>query len=180
MSYVRLFVSLKITDNTARSAMYTLQNRLGFSALSGLSRCDFWELAFPGLSSQQALQTTERLVQKTALFVNPNKHRWHMEAADSSLQENPVVTLPESVSASVLVSDRIDGKAESVLEACEAHTQGAERPVALRRGVWWDLTFSGLDGEALRQAVEHSAVTTSRTEGILANPHYQDCQIFYP
>jgi phosphoribosylformylglycinamidine (FGAM) synthase PurS component len=180
MSYIRLFVTLKITDNIARSAMYTLKSRLGFPAVMGLVRSDLWEFSFPGLSSQQARQITERLVQKTALFVNPNKHSYRIETADAALSSESKIPLRGDVSSCVLVCDRIDGKAEETLEACLSLTDGDEQPAALTRGVWWELTFDGLSEEQIKQSTEMIAVTKSRTEGLLANPHYQTHQIFCP
>lgn len=180
MSYIRLFVTLKITDNTARTALYTVKNRLGFFSVKDLRRSDFWEFSFPELTMEQALQAAERLVQKTALFVNPNKHKWRLETADGSIKEQTTATIPASVSAAVLVCDLIDGKAESALDASRALSPEGEQPASLIRGVWWDLVFADLPLEEIRQAAEKIALTKSREEGILANPHYQTYQIFYP
>lgn len=179
MSYVHLFVTLKITDNVAHSAYRTIQKRLGIGTLSSLRRSDFWELGYPGLSFQQALQTTERLVTKTSLFVNPNKHDWFQRGTDQPIEELGLNNFNLSSDAAVLVCDREDGVAESTLEALERLAgENSEYPSTLRRGVWWDLTFKGLEPSELMEAAEKIAFTQDRHQGLLANPHYQTYRIF--
>lgn len=179
MSYIRLFVTLKITDNVALSALHSLRTRLGFSSLGKLRRSDYWEFAFPGLSAQQARQTVEELVQKTSFFVNPNKHDWEFQTADCSLDREASTVLSESVSAAALVCDREDGKAEATLQACHDLLPGDSALSSLKRGVWWEMEFKDLPRKDLAGTVQNITITKSRTQGLLANPHYQTYQFFY-
>lgn len=179
MSVNQIYVSLKITDNIARTALHTCKRRLGFDRIRSLHRAEFWEIAFPGLSTQQARQTVERLVEKTPYFVNPNKHRWHIDTFSTN-DFNIAISVPAHASASILVCDHIDGKAEATLEAIQRITEGDERPTRLRRGTVWEVTFDGLNQQETIEAAERLTVTKSRTEGLLANLHYQSYQIFYP
>ena len=107
MSEIQLFINLKIPDNVERTALYACKSRLGFDFLASLRRTEFWEIDFPGLSSQQARQTAERFVEKTSLFANPNKHRWRIENVDRSVQRNGTISVPPPVSALILVCDQI-------------------------------------------------------------------------
>ncbi len=179
MSYVHLFVTLKITDNVAHSAYRTIQKGLGIERLSSICRSDFWEFGYPGLSFQQALQTTERLVTKTSHFVNPNKHDWFQRGSEQPIEELGVNDIALSSDAVVLVCDREDGVAESTLEAMQRLAgENGDSPVILRRGVWWDLTFNGLEPSEFIKTAEKIAFTQNRHEGLLANPHYQTYRVF--
>ncbi len=180
MSFIRIFVTLKIPDNIARTALNAIQNRLGFEEVERLNRSEFWELDLSGLTPQESLETAERLVTGTSLFVNPNKHRWLLQESDRSLENSAEISLPEKVSASVLVCDRIDGKVESALETLRGMAEEEECPTALLRGTWWDITYTGLPPERIRETTERLTVTVSRTEGLLANPHYQTYRIYAP
>lgn len=180
MSFIRIYVTLKIPDNIARTAFHAIQNRLGVREVESLRRSEFWELSFPGLTPEQALATVNELVTKTALFVNPNKHRWILQESERSLEEDDNIGIPESVSASVLVCDRIDGQAESVLESLERLPGGRPCPAGLIRGIWWDITYTDLPPDRIRRTTEQLTVTNSRTQGLLANPHYQTYRIFTP
>lgn len=180
MSVIHIYINLKIPDNIERTAAYACRNRLGFDFLESLRRTEFWEIDFPGLVSEQARQCAERFVEKTSLFANPNKHRWRIAAAEQAVGQNGALPVPPSVSAFILVCDREDGKAESTLDAIRRMTTGDEQPASLTRGVLWEATFTGLAPDAVRDAAEKMAVTVSRTQGLLANPHYQTHRIFYP
>lgn len=180
MSVIQIYINLKIPDNIERTAVYACRNRLGFDFLESLRRTEFWEIDFPGLAPQQAWQTAERLVEKTSLFANPNKHRWRIEAAEQAVGRNGQLFPPSSVSAFILVCDREDGKAESALDAIRQNLSGDERPSALTRGVLWEVTFAGLEPGAVHEAAERLAVTVNRNQGLLANPHYQTYRLFYP
>jgi hypothetical protein len=179
MSIIQVYVNLKIPDNIERTALYACRSSLGFDSLESLSRTEFWELDFPGLTEDEALPTAERLVEKTSLFANPNKHRWYLDAVDRLLENNGVLTVPSSASALILVCDREDGKAESTLEAIHRFDDNNAQLASLLRGVLWQVTFSGTDQQKIREQVEKLAVTESRSQGLLVNPHYQSHRIFY-
>jgi len=180
MSYARIFVWLKIPDNIAGTAFHTLTHRMGFTSLQRLQRADFWEIRFPGLTPTQAQQTTERWVSRTALFMNPNKHRARVDSTPQGLEEIEAGMVQSGFDASILVCDRIDGKAESVLESIRSLTPEPEQPSTLRRGVWWDLSFTGLSRQKIEEAAQRMAVSVNRQEGLFANPHYQTHRIYLP
>ncbi len=177
MSLVHIFVTLKIPDNTARSALYTIQHRLGFPSVKSLRRSEYWQLSFPSLSEEDSIQTMETLAQKTAYFVNPNKHRWVIETIS---QDASKIASPFESDASILVNDKIDGKAESTLQALRELLEPDHRPQSLQRGIFWDLQFQKVQQPEIQTTVESLAVSKSRKEGFFANPHYQTSRIYYP
>jgi len=179
MNIVHIFVTLKIPDNTARSALYTLQNRMGCTSLHSLRRSEFWRLAFPSLSEQDAQNTVTTLVEKTAYFANPNKHRWVIETV-TEIDDQAKIQSPFDADASILVCDKIDGKAEATLQALQEVFDTTQHPYSLQRGWWWDLQFENSQSSQISEMVESLAVSKSRKEGFFANPHYQTAEIFYP
>ncbi len=170
MCYVFLFVSLKIPDNIALTAHHTLKTRLGCTSLQALQRSEFWEIQFLGLSPEQAEQILEKWVQKTALFANPNKHRYKILPSEQSITDMESFLLEKD--ASVLVCDIEDSKAEGTMEALRGMEEDVN-PASLRRGIWWDLQFDEIPQKEIREIVEDIAVTRSRGRGLLSNPHYQ-------
>ncbi len=179
MCYVCLFVTLKIPDNIALTALHTLRERMEIKSLQTLKRSEFWEIGFSGLSSQQVEQIVEQWARKTALFANPNKHRYTIQVMEKGLDETPSPDYDLQMDSAVLVCDKIDGKAESTLEALNTLADETGKPTSLRRGIWWDLDFQGLSHEEIQQTTENIAVTKYRMEGLLANPHYQSYHTFY-
>lgn len=176
MTYARIFVSLKITDNVARTALNTLRNRLGAGALRELRRSEFWEIGFPGLGAAGALAVAERLTRQTALFMNPNKHRCEIETGEIPLAEDESARPREGFGAAILVRDRNDGAAAGVLRSLEGLLSADEAPGSLDHGVWWSLAFE--EGVDARGAAESLREAKSRREGFFANPHYQDSRVF--
>ncbi|RJP26538.1 MAG: hypothetical protein C4527_15370 [Candidatus Omnitrophota bacterium] len=178
MCTITVFVTLKIPDNIARTAHHTLTSRLRCTTIRTLKRSEYWEIRFSGLESTQAEQIVERWVQKTSLFMNPNKHRYSILASHNSITEKNSQFRPD-MNAAVLVCDQIDGKAEATFETLCAMATESEKPAALFRGVWWDLAFENLSPDAIRETVERITITVSRTEGLFANPHYQTYHTFF-
>ncbi len=178
MPYAQLFVSLKISDNIARTAHYSLQNRLGFKSLQSIQRSDFWEMAFPDKSVEEAEEITNDLATKTSFFVNPNKHDFWIQISDEPMSKHGPQPFPVNVDACVLVCDLIDGTAEGTFEAIQGICESERLPQSLKRGVWWDMKFEGVETGAFKDMAEQITLTKSRKEGLLCNPHYQSYQIF--
>lgn len=178
MTYIQVFVTLKVPDNIALTAGHTLQNRMGYRALSSIRRSDFWQLHFPDASAEQARQRCQWLVTRTAFFMNPNKHRWELVVSDRPIEEQQTVESLFQADASVLVQDREDGLAETVSQALPRFFSQEERPQSLQRGVWWDLRFDPRPQENFEALIREIALTTERHKGLLANPHYQTYRSF--
>lgn len=180
MSWIRLFVSLKVPDNTAISAHAALQRRMGYSSLSHLKRSDFWEMEFPGASHDEARQAAETLVRKTACFVNPNKHNWSLQIADSPASEGASAEPGASAQASVMVCDIDDSEGQTVLSALQRRPEGFVNPSRLVHGVWWDLRFDdGVSSDEIKTLTGEMSLATRRDKGLFANPHYQTVQLFF-
>ncbi|MGI6454707.1 MAG: hypothetical protein ACOX5R_03690 [bacterium] len=178
MTHIQVFITLKITDNIARTALHAVQTRMNYPELRELRRSEFWELHFPELDSEPARKITENFVTRTSYFMNPNKHVWSMVDASASAMELDQLNSPFPADARMLICDLVDGKAESTQEALQALSGQPDQPAQILHGVLWDLSFDRLSPDEIRKAAEDLAVTRSRTHGLFANPHYQRCRIF--
>ena len=174
---VTVLVSLKIFDNVAASALYALRDRLGYDRVRSLKRSDYWRLDLPDLREGNAVEVVERVVSKTALFVNPNKHRWtiHLNAEPGDL-----LSMEESETvAAVLVEEDDDSRAAGVREALLRRGDcGASMEV--RHGTWWILYLGDMSCAQARALAEEIAVTRARNKGLFCNPHYQRAVVVVP
>ncbi len=174
---VDVLVTLKIFDNVAASALYALRDRLGYSRIQSLHRSDYWSLVLHDLDGDRALEAVERVVSKTALFANPNKHRWSTHV-NVSLED--LVPREEGTTvAAVLVEDEDDAKAAGVRDALSQRGDLGQM-IDVRHGTWWVLHFDGLSREDTLAAVNEIAVTKGRRQGLFCNPHYQRATVLVP
>lgn len=177
MTWTRLFVTLKVPDNVARTALHTIQTRLGHPEVAALRRSDFWECRFAGCSATEAREHMEFLASRTPLFANPTKHRWIVETGEHPLHQTESPASPFEGSLSILVHDREDGTAEATWQALPRFLPEERIPADLQRGTWWDITLDPTAHGDMQDLAKELAVTRSRTRGLFCNPHYQDHRI---
>lgn len=180
MSIIQVFISLKITDNTARSALYALHQRMGMNMISQIKRWDVWELECSGTASG-AERCVKDWVENTALFMNPNKHHYRMNSAAESVLTASM--LPEQCrhDGAIFVYDREDGYGEAVLHTLQAKSCAAEPNLKVNKalhGVWWDIALQQPNSDS-KKIIESLAYSTHRTSGLFANPHYQNARVFF-
>ncbi|HOE10163.1 MAG TPA: hypothetical protein PLQ35_01450 [bacterium] len=167
---VTALVSLKIFDNVAATALYALKDRLGYHQIRSLERSDYWRLSLPDLDEQTAVETIEQIVSRTALFANPNKHRWEI-AADADPTKMVHKSAGETAAA-ILVEDEEDARTAGVREALL--TGGScGSGIEVSHGTLWVLRLGDLPLAEARSLAEEVAVTKARRRGLFSNPHYQ-------
>lgn len=165
----QVLVTLKIPDAVASTAHNTIRRRMGMSEVAGLSRAEWWKAEFAD-DCADAEARLRALVERTSLFLNPNKHRYQLVVGDA------VPPAPEGA-ACVLVTDREDVAGQAVAEAALAHPLAGGALRSLSRGVLWTITAAPGEGRSSRELAEALAVSTHRTAGLLSNPHYQDARL---
>ncbi|HPO07545.1 MAG TPA: hypothetical protein PLZ55_02670 [bacterium] len=167
---VTMLVSLKIFDNVAATALYALKDRLGYRQIRSLERSDYWRLSLPDLDEKTAVDAIEQIVSRTALFVNPNKHRWEI-AANADLIEM-VQKSAGGTAAAILVEDEADSRAAGVRDALLAGGNCGSG-IEVSHGTLWVLRLGDLPVTEARSLAEEVAVTRARHQGLFSNPHYQ-------
>ena len=175
MIEVELLVSLKIPDVTALTAANSLRRRMGYAdALTELRRADYYRIGLNVDSVEEAMALATELAEETNQFVNPNKHVYR-------------IRLPEGIDAEAsgngrhaveaLIIDPNDGSAQGALGALQGRLGYGDRVASLSKGMLWTLTIKAGSREAAQALAEELTVTTRIDQGLLMNPHFQECTI---
>lgn len=177
MVSVELMVSLKIPDVTALTAANALRRRLGYAqALKELKRADYYKLDLAVDDPDAALELGEELAERTNLFVNPNKHVYELKVLEARGAQ--IASQNGAYAVNVLVTDPADGSGEGMLAALQGRLGYGDRVQGLLTGTLWTLALIAEDAQQARQMAEEIAVTTAQSEGLLMNPHYQECEVW--
>jgi phosphoribosylformylglycinamidine (FGAM) synthase PurS component len=171
-----LEVSLKVTDNEARSALEAIRVKMGLAdRVRDLTREDVWELEVEAPDVGRARSTVEHLVGSTNLFANPNKHRTRITDAAAK----PTGLAPDEVA--ILVSDREGNEGQSMLSAVER--LGVRAIVGARKWVRWSVRLDRVpsaEEPGILDLIRRIGVATGRREGLLCNPHCQIARAILP
>ena len=164
MGKLNLLVRLKVPDTVAASAYFALFDLLGHANLVSLGREELWR--FSGDFDPNDL--LDELLRRTSRFVNPSKHAHRTVDSLSGMTpsrgdgETPV---------GVLVSKRDDFVGRDAALYCR-DTLGLSEIAEVRYSTLWTLRIEGGDPVDAARAM---ADCSSRTPGLLANPH---CEVF--
>jgi len=176
MQTVELTVELKIPDVTALTAASALRRLLGYEdVLVELRRADYYRLSLATDSEQEALQLAEDLAENTNLFVNPNKHRYEVAAG---VHNAAAPGADGTCAVNVLVTDPDSGSGEAVLSALQGRLGYRDQVSAVVAGKLWTLVLKADSEEQAEAIAKEIAVTESRGEGLLLNPHYQEYEMW--
>lgn len=169
---------LKTRDAVAATADYTLRHDMGYEGvLCNVQREDFWCVALDDTGSTANIESMMKdLAEKTRVFVNPNKHRYSIKSEGSIRTEaDPEKTGRYRVP--VLVRSIEDRAGENALKTLHALYQVGKTVRAIESGVLWTLDIQAGSEEEARGIAEKIAVTRTRLEGLLANPHYESVKV---
>lgn len=164
MGKLNLLVRLKVPDTVAASAYFALFDLLGHTNLVSLGREELWR--FSGDFDPSWL--LPELLRRTSRFVNPSKH------AHRTVDSLDELTPPQNnggTPVGVLVSKRDDFTGRDAAGYCR-NTLGLGEVDEVRYSTLWTLLLTGDDPERSARAM---ADCSSRTPGLLANPH---CEVF--
>ncbi|KPJ60550.1 MAG: hypothetical protein AMJ46_05995 [Latescibacteria bacterium DG_63] len=159
------------SDLVAYSALDTLVRKMSFQdSLVSLWREDVWLLGF-ATGAQDATETTEMLVERTGVFVNPNRHRHEVIRSEEKL---PHGTQRGRGELGIVVWSYEDPEIRPVMVAVRERLGVESLRKARRLTLWWPGFSENLTDPDDRRDVASSMVATlSRAKGLLANPHFQ-------
>jgi phosphoribosylformylglycinamidine (FGAM) synthase PurS component len=162
---VEVFVSLRVPDRVALTALRTLTTEMDYGDdLVSLKREDYYTIQVGAKTQNEAVEYVKNMVGETTVFANPNK-----ETAEVVPKTRPV---SKSDMVAVLVYPKpgiISGSLKERLVRL-----GHDKVESIGRGVLWKLELRGKDKLGTATDI---AVTKSRTEGLLFNPHSEDFEI---
>lgn len=175
MVEIELLVRLKIPDVTALTAANSLRRRMGYAdRLLELRRADYYRLGLNVTSAEEARALATELAEQTNLFVNPNKHVYELREPGASTAESSGNGTHD---VEVLVTDPNDGSAEGALAALQGRLGYGGKVSSLVKGLLWVLRLRADDREAAKALAEEIALTRRIDQGLLVNPHFQECSI---
>ncbi len=175
MQSVELLVRLKIPDVTALTAAGALRRRMGYEGtLRALRRADYYRMGLAVADDAAARELATRLAEKTNLFVNPNKHVYELRTGT----HEPMRGREGHHLLQVLVTDSADGSAEGMLHALQGRLGYGSQVQDLLRGVLWSLEVTSQSRDEALALARDIAVTRTRSQGLLMNPHFQECEVW--
>jgi hypothetical protein len=200
MARVELWVRLKVTDLVAQTAWITLTEKLGQQDdLRGLVRYSYWDMTAGGASGDAILEEVDRVIKMDSAFTNQNKHLYRLLAAEQDgsfierlkgADDNNGGILSRGDLAvekdfpvegrrakglfalDLLVRERESGGEDAYIERLNTRLNSVKIE-NLRAGEVWRLIISASDAGEAESKAERIAVSRSRSEGLLLNPHFQ-------
>jgi hypothetical protein len=183
-----LWVRLKVVDLVVQTAWITLTEKLGLEGeLLGLARYSYWGMELEGAGAGPILSETQRAVRMDSAFTNQNKHRYALRveggpsSGDLALDKDYPVLAGGSgggggYAVDCLVRELDGGREEGYRDRLDSRLEGV-RVRGMVAGEVWRLLVRARNEEEAIGRVERIAVTRSRREGLLLNPHYQRFEI---
>lgn len=180
MEYIELLVKLKVPDVIAITAKNSLQRRMGYSEiLKDLQREDYWKIkveiegGFTSLSEKEKkLESLAReLAEKSNIFVNPNKHIYRYIISGKKEEKDEDIKVGE-YKVRVLAGFLEDSTASLVQDELK-NRLGYKQIIGVERGTLWTMTLRGEDLNSAQKIAEEITKTSTRTKGLLINPHFQ-------
>jgi hypothetical protein len=183
-----LWVRLKVIDLVTQTAWMTLTEKLGLEKeLLGLARYSFWRMDVDARDGKSALGEIERVICLDSAFTNQNKHLYMLrmedgaQAGDLHLDRDYPIMAEGGVGRSgfavdCLVRELGSEREEGYRSRLNSRLDGVRVTGIVAGEVWRVIIEAESEKEAVRK-VEGIALTRSRREGLLLNPHYQRLEI---
>jgi hypothetical protein len=183
-----LWVRLKVVDLVVQTAWMTLTEKLDLGGeLVGLARYAFWRIELDGSDAERILADVDRVIRMDSAFTNQNKHVYLLEveggpsAGGLALGEDyPLMTEEQdregTFAVDCLVREITTALEEGYRDRLNARLESAQVTDLVAGEVWRILVRAGSERDAVEK-VEALAVTRSRRQGLLLNPHYQRFEI---
>jgi phosphoribosylformylglycinamidine (FGAM) synthase PurS component len=195
----KLWVKLKVTDLVVETAWLTLTEKLEFGdLLYGLAKYSCWFMTCEGKNSEVIINALDRVISLDSTFTNQNKHKYSLvvEGEGASSGEDgkeavlrrgdlqPEKDFPfraEAGSAGVyacdcMISELESDKDKSYADRLNGKLDGVSVS-EMRAGLVWRMIVRADGKDDAAEKVKKMAVTRSRREGLLLNPHYQEFEI---
>lgn len=195
-AWVELWVRLKVVDLVAETAWMTLTGKLEFgSDLCGLLHYSYWGMYAEGKDNGVILNEVDRVVRMDSAFTNQNKHLYRLaikepvgeftsDRGDLPLEKDFPVRdkgIDPAVDRNIfsidcLVRERDGEREKGFTDRLNTRLRGISVS-GLKTGEIWRILIRAAAKKDALEIVERMAVTRSRREGLLLNPHYQQFEI---
>lgn len=182
---VELWVRLKVIDLVAETAWMTLTEKLDFGdSLRGLVRYDYWRMEAEGPSVDAVLDEIDRAVRLDSAFTNQNKHLYRLRAGEAGRGDLAIgrdyplrAGKRDGLHAVDLLVREKRPDAEAAFAARLGDRLEGVSIASMVAGQVWRIVVDAPSDDGAVALAERMAVTRSRREGLLLNPHYQRHEI---
>jgi hypothetical protein len=183
-----LWVRLKVIDLVVQTAWMTLTEKLDLGRdLVGLARYSFWRMELEGRDAESTLADVDQVIRMDSAFTNQNKHVYLLEMEGVSPlgglaleRDYPVMTeeggTEGTYAIDCLVRELTTTREEGYRDRLNSRLESAEVGGMVAGEVWRVIVRAKNERDAIGK-VEAMAVTKSRRQGLLLNPHYQRFEI---
>jgi hypothetical protein len=183
-----LWVRLKVVDLVVQTAWMTLTEKLDLGGeLIGLARYAYWRMELDGPDTEKTLADVDRVIRMDSAFTNQNKHVYLLEAEGGAStgglalgKDYPLMAedgdMHGAYAVDCLVRELTTARDEGYRDRLNARLESAQVNDVVAGEVWRVLVLAKSERDAIEK-VEALAVTRSRRQGLLLNPHYQQFEI---
>ncbi|MFH1312938.1 MAG: hypothetical protein ABIJ00_06885 [Candidatus Eisenbacteria bacterium] len=175
---IQVLVKLAAIDPWSFTVLDTLKRKFGCDEVTHVERVKCWELKFRAEAAERSVEITEGLLRDTVLLANPNRDRWVMrifpgEGVPAGFWERPEDAADAYI---VKVTDKEDiaGQSLSRILASRLVISDVE---SVSLSTIWVIEMKGR-GPRSRDLAEEIAVARAWRQGLLANPHCQDAEVY--
>jgi hypothetical protein len=175
---IQVLVKLAAIDPWSFTVLDTLRRKFGRREVTRVERVSCWELKFRAGSGERAAGTVERLLRETVLLANPNRDIWVIrtvpgEALPAGFWERS----EEAEDAHIIkVTDKEDLVGRSVGKVLTKRLGITDVENVAFSTIWVIETGAGAPGS--HDLAREIAVARAWRQGLLANPHCQDAEVF--
>lgn len=183
-----LWVRLKVVDLVVQTAWMTLTEKLDLGGeLVGLARYAFWRMELEGPDTGRMLAEVDRVIRMDSAFTNQNKHVYLLEieggpsAGGLALEKDYPLMAEDgdthgAYAVDCLVRELTTAREEGYRDRLNTRLESVQATGVVAGEVWRVLVRAKSERDAIER-VEAMAVTRSRRQGLLLNPHYQRFEI---
>jgi hypothetical protein len=185
-----LWVRLKVTDLVSQTAEMTLTEKMNFKGiLLGVARYSYWSFSADGDDSETVMSVIDREIRMDSTFSNQNKHvyclrigtgnKWDLARGDFRPQKDvprSEVEMDRTTSVYVcdlLVTEQGGGRSTGYEHRLNSRIDGVVVS-DMKSGEIWRILIKARNADEAALRAEEMAVSKSRREGLLLNPHYQE------
>jgi hypothetical protein len=172
-STILITTKLKTNDAVAATAFQCLTSDMqSHQFLKKLSRWECWFVTFQGIENSSLDRFVQTLIQDTRVFVNPNKHSYHVYFNIEELLKNNRSKNGNYIFR-CFISDIDDTVGENSRNTLHNLYDLSEQILKIEFGILWEIETEAANFEEALCAAKSICITESQEKGLLANPHSQ-------
>lgn len=169
-------VKLRVPDLVALTAKRVIIKHIGISQLVDMQREDWWQIYISG--EEEVENYARDIAEKSSLFVNPNKHTYRLQVADSRGTKFCATTLMDGLWVVPVGVWHYDDMSSDIIKRTLRERLFYKKVEGVKKGILWTLKIRGKNRSEAKKVAEEITLCKSRKRGLLSNPHVNYYQVF--